>query len=205
MNNLWNKVIYRVWAPFYDYFFNSGPFLKARKKIFEDLNITSDSQILFVGVGTGADLPYIMGKADFVTAIDLSPEMLDKAKEKYPSAPITFMIMDAQDMNFPSESFDFIIANLILSVVPDPDQCFREMIRVTRAGGQLVIFDKFAPPDQELSIIKKILRPVIGMMGTDIGRRFEQIVMPYAKKVVLEEDSPILFDGMYRKIVLRKR
>ncbi|WP_289136361.1 hypothetical protein [uncultured Brevibacillus sp.] len=67
MNNHWNKIIYRVWAPLYDYFFNSGPFLKARKMIFEILNIKADSQILFVGVGTGADLPFIHGKDISVT------------------------------------------------------------------------------------------------------------------------------------------
>jgi len=205
MNNHWNKIIYRVWAPIYDYFFNTGPFLKARKVIFENLNITADSQILLVGVGTGADLPFINGKDISVTAIDLSPEMLDKAKNKYDSPSVTFMIMDAQDLKFPSGSFDFVIANLILSVVPDPDQCLREMIRVSRSGGQIVIFDKFVPQNQKLSIIKKILRPVIGMMGTDIGRRFEQIVMPYVESVVVEENSPVLFDGMYRKIVIRKK
>lgn len=205
MNNHWNKLIYRVWAPIYDYFFNSGPFLKARKVIFENLKITADSQILLVDVGTGADLPFIHGEDISVTAIDLSPEMLDKAKNKYDSASITFMIMDAQDLKFPSGSFDFVIANLILSVVPDPDQCLRETIRVTRTGGLIVIFDKFVPPNQKLSIIKKIMRPVIGMMGTDIGRRFEHIVMPYAESVVIEENSPVLFDGMYRKIVLRKK
>ncbi|WP_312110318.1 class I SAM-dependent methyltransferase [Brevibacillus reuszeri] len=204
MNNLWNKVIYQVWAPFYDTFFNSGSFLKARKKIFEDLTFPANSQILLVGVGTGADLPFVIEKVVSITAIDLSPEMLDQAKEKYESPSITFKIMDAQDLEFPSESFEFVIANLILSVVPDPDQCFREMIRVTRSGGKIVIFDKFVPLNQELSLIMKILRPIIGMLGTDIGRRFEQIVMPYAKSIVIEEDSPSLFNGMYRKIIIRK-
>lgn len=205
MNNHWNKIIYRVWAPIYDYFFNSGPFLKARKVIFENLKITAENQILLVGVGTGADLPFIHGEDISVTAIDLSPEMLNKAKNKYDSPSVAFMVMDAQDLKFPSGSFDIVIANLILSVVPDPEQCLRETIRVTRTGGQIVIFDKFVPPNQKLSIIKKIMRPVIGMMGTDIGRRFEQIVMPYAESVVIEENSPVLFDGMYRKIVLRKK
>ncbi|MFE1625463.1 class I SAM-dependent methyltransferase [Brevibacillus reuszeri] len=194
-----------MWAPIYDYFFNSGPFLKARKVIFENLKITAENQILLVGVGTGADLPFIHGEDISVTAIDLSPEMLNKAKNKYDSPSVAFMVMDAQDLKFPSGSFDIVIANLILSVVPDSEQCLRETIRVTSTGGQIVIFDKFVPPNQKLSIIKKIMRPVIGMMGTDIGRRFEQIVMPYAESVVIEENSPVLFAGMYRKIVLRKK
>ncbi len=47
MNNRWNKVIYRLWAPFYDSLFNSGPFLKARKKIFENLDIKPKSKSSF--------------------------------------------------------------------------------------------------------------------------------------------------------------
>ncbi|MBU5444535.1 class I SAM-dependent methyltransferase [Paenibacillus sp. MSJ-34] len=204
MNNPWNKVIYRVWAPFYDYFFNSGPFLKARKKIFEDLDIKANSQILFVGVGTGADLQFIMGNDVSVTAIDLSPEMLDKAKKKYDVPNFKFMEMDAQDLTFSPESFDMVIANLILSVVPNPDQCFQGMLRVTRSGGHILIFDKFAPPSRELPAMKKILRPIAAMMGTDIGRHFEQIVKPYENHVQVEEDVPALLNGMYRKILLTK-
>ncbi len=91
MNNPWNKVIYRLWAPFYDYVFNSGPFLKARKKIFENLDIKPKSKVLFVGVGTGADLQFIKDKDVSVTAIDLSSEMLDRAKNKYDSPDYKFI------------------------------------------------------------------------------------------------------------------
>lgn len=41
-------------------------------------------------------------------------------------------------------------------------------------------------------------------MGTDIGRRFEELITPHADSFVVVEDSPVLFNGMYRKIVLRK-
>ncbi|MDF9845402.1 phosphatidylethanolamine/phosphatidyl-N-methylethanolamine N-methyltransferase [Paenibacillus sp. PastF-1] len=204
MKNSWNKVIYRFWAPFYDYFFNSGPFFRARKQIFENLDIKARSNTLFVGVGTGADLQFITDKDISVTAIDLSAEMLDKARKKYESQNFTFKEMDAQNLSFPSESFDVVIANLILSVVPDPDQCIQEMIRVTRTEGSIVIFDKFAPSSRGLPIIKKLIRPIIATMGTDIGRKFEQILQPYEDNIRVEEDMSVLFNGMYRKIKLRK-
>ncbi|MET3209951.1 UNVERIFIED_CONTAM: hypothetical protein ABIC26_002899 [Paenibacillus sp. PvR008] len=57
----------------------------------------------------------------------------------------------------------------------------------------------------ELPLIKKILRPLVRMLGTDIGRRFESIATPYSKSMVVEEDTSVLFDGMYRKIVVRKQ
>lgn len=63
------------------------------------------------------------------------------------------------------------------------------MIRVTRTGGRILIFDKFAPPSRELPVMKKILRPVVALMDTDIGRHFEQIIMPYEKQIRVEEDA----------------
>ena len=56
MNNAWNKVIYKIWSPVYDKFFNSGAFLNARTQIFQETHFNSKQKILFVGVGTGADL-----------------------------------------------------------------------------------------------------------------------------------------------------
>ncbi|WP_078548705.1 hypothetical protein [Litchfieldia alkalitelluris] len=52
MNNTWNKLIYKLWAPIYDYIFNRGPFLKARKQVFEDISFKSGDRVLFVGIGT---------------------------------------------------------------------------------------------------------------------------------------------------------
>ncbi len=178
--------------------------MAARKKVFQNVQLEPEQKILLIGVGTGANLAFIMNKEAEITGIDLSSDMLQKAKKKYGSPQVTFLEMDAQELTFLQESFDLVIANLILSVVPDPDQCFREMLRVTRTGGRIVIFDKFVLPNQELTLSKKILRPIIRMMGTDIGRQFEHIVQPYSKSIVVAEDSPILFNGMYRSILLRK-
>ncbi|WP_425262164.1 class I SAM-dependent methyltransferase [Paenibacillus typhae] len=82
----------------YDFFFNSGAFLKARKKIFSDLHVETGQNILFVGVGTGADLPFMINRGGNITGIDLSSDMLDQAKKLYPSAHIKFIQMDAQSV-----------------------------------------------------------------------------------------------------------
>ncbi|MBA4495442.1 class I SAM-dependent methyltransferase [Paenactinomyces guangxiensis] len=205
MDNRWNKVVYKLWSPLYDLFFNSGIFLVARRKVFENIEFTSGQKTLLVGAGTGADLSFLIHHDMDITAIDLSADMLNKARQKYRSSNITFLEMDAQSLAFPSNSFDTVIANLILSVVPDPNRCFGEIIRVTRQGGQIIIFDKFVPSNQKLSIFKRMIRPIVAVLGTDIGRRFENIVMPYRNSVSVEADLPVLFDGMYRKILLRKK
>ena len=201
MNNTWNQIIYKIWSPFYDQFFNKGMFLKARKEVFKDIDFKQGQKILFVGCGTGIDIEYIPLHNLDITAIDFSNDMLDKAKHRFHDTNITFLQMDAQNLTFPNETFDIVIASLLLSVVPDPNKCMEEIIRVAKAQGKIVIFDKFAPENQELSLIKKIVRPLISILGTDIGLRFGKLVKPFAKELSIQLDSPIMLNGMYRKIV----
>jgi len=201
LNNSWNRFIYRIGSPIYDKFFNSGVFLNARKKIFQSIAFNNQQKILFVGVGTGADLELINHNDLKITAIDYSPDMLRKAKGKFEHSTITFLEMDAQNLEFENESFDYVVASLILSVVPDATKCFQEMTRVLKQEGRIIVFDKFVPKNQKLSLPKILLRPIISLLGTDIGRSFDEIS---PENIVVEEDTPIMFNGMYRKIIIRK-
>ena len=83
MNNKWNRIIYKCWTPFYDLFFNRGVFYSARKQIFHEFPFGDGENVLFVGVGTGADLAFCPLEKINVVAIDYSKEMLEKAKNKY--------------------------------------------------------------------------------------------------------------------------
>ncbi len=123
MNNSWKKFIYKIGSPIYDKFFNSGMFLNARKQIFQSIPFENKQKILFVGVGTGADLELINHSGLDITAIDYSPDMLGKSKTKFKDSAIKFLEMDAQNMAFEGESFDYVVASLILSVVPDANKC----------------------------------------------------------------------------------
>lgn len=204
MNNTWNKIIYKVGSSFYDKFFNTGIFLKTRKKIFQEVPFQSKQKILYVGIGTGADLEFINYVDYDITAIDYSPDMLNKARNKFKHSSIKFLEMDAQKMVFEEESFDYIVASLILSVVPDENKCFGEMIRVLKKDGRILIFDKFAPKDQKISLTKKLLRPFISMLGTDIGRSFEKLIIQNKQRIKVEKDNPVMLSGMYRFIEVIK-
>ncbi|TLS36936.1 class I SAM-dependent methyltransferase [Pseudalkalibacillus caeni] len=204
MINSWNKIIYRIWSPVYDKVFNAGLFLNARKEIFRKITLLPEHKILFVGVGTGADLELIDYEKFNITAIDFSADMLVKAKAKDRNGTVKFFEMDAQDMGFDDQSFDFVFAHLILSVVPDAPRCFREMERLLKPNGVMVIFDKFAPDNKALPFHKRLLRPIISVLGTDIGIAFKAIFEEHGRTLTLQEDSPIMLNGMYRKIVLRK-
>lgn len=204
LNNSWNKVIYKIGSPIYDKFFNSGIFLNARKQIFQLTPFNREQKILFVGVGTGADLELINYSDLDITAIDYSPDMLGKAKTKFRDSTIKFLEMDAQNMVFEDESFDYIVASLILSVVPDANRCFQEMTRVLKQEGKIIIFDKFVPKNKKLSLPKVLLRPIISILGTDIGRSFEEIIPKNNKSLIVEVDSPVMMNGMFRKIIIAK-
>jgi phosphatidylethanolamine/phosphatidyl-N-methylethanolamine N-methyltransferase len=202
MNNEWNKWIYRLWSPVYDAIFNKGPFLKARQEVFNGLDFYKGAKVLFVGVGTGADLEQIPIELLEVTAIDYSEEMLSQAKNKFPGTAISFRKMDAQRLTLPDKHYDFVVASLILSVVPDCDKAFAEIVRVTRGNGQIIIFDKFT---SKPSLLKKLIRPVIRALGTDIGLSFEKIYEQHrGSGLTLIENQAVLFEGMYRKIKIRK-
>ncbi len=200
MNNRWNAFIYKCWAPVYDLFFNRGLFHQARKRVFDGMEIPKGSNVLFVGVGTGADLSFFPLDHIRAVGIDYSPEMLTKAKEKYSS--VELKQMDAQRLLFPNQSFDVVIASLILSVVPHPHQAIAEMVRVTKSGGRIIIFDKFS--DSKRSMLKRIIRPFLQLLGTDIGRSFEQIYEACQQECRVIENTPIMMRGMYRKMIIEK-
>lgn len=204
MNNSWNKLIYKGWAPIYDSIFNAGPFSSAREKLYQDILFQPGDKVLFVGVGTGADIERLSyGKLE-VTAIDFSENMLQKARDKFKDSKIEFLKMDAQRLDFPDESFDYVVGSLILSVVPDSGKAFGEMARVCRKDGTVLIFDKFAEPGKALSTPKKLFRHLIKLLGTDIGISFEDIYQKRKGDLRLLSDEGVMFGDMYRRILLKK-
>ena len=204
MNNRWNELIYKMWSPIYDKIFNTGKFLNARKKVFSNNTFKKNQKILFVGVGTGADLELINHEEFDITAIDYSADMLIKARAKFNGSSIKFLKMDAQDLDFSDNHFDVVIGSLVLSVVPDADKSLKEMLRVLKPSGEIIIFDKFTHQEKKLSLYKKAIRPLIKVLGTDIGVNFEELCGSNKENLTIKEDISIMFNGMYRKITISK-
>ena len=78
------------------------------------------------------------------------------------------------------------------------------MVRVLNQSGKIIIFDKFTPKSNRLSLSKKMLRPFIKFLGTDIGLNFEELYLRHNKNLKIEEDKLIMMNGMYRKIIISK-
>jgi len=201
MNNGWNRIIYRLWAPVYDstvgHFFAPG-----RRRAMQILDLQPGERLLLVGVGTGPDLPLLPEDVEAV-GIDLSAAMLRRACARLPlpGRNVTLIQGDAQQLLVDESSFDAVLFNLILSVIPDGAACLRENLRALKPGGRAVIFDKFLPDESRLSLGRRLLNLGSTIFGTDITRRFNDL----AKGCLIDllSNEPSLLRGAYRVILLR--
>ena len=201
MNNQHNLALYRFYAPFYDRFMRPLS-AAARRRTIEVARLQAGESLLIPGVGTGLDLPYIPNDVH-ITATDLSPEMLCRARAKAKSRNVTCAIMDAQSLAFPAACFDVVLLSLILSVVPDGAMTFAEAWRVLRPGGRAVIFDKFLPDMGARSRVRRTVGTLIAWLGTDPNRRLRDILGARGMNFV-ERDEPSLLRGQYRIVLVRK-
>jgi phosphatidylethanolamine/phosphatidyl-N-methylethanolamine N-methyltransferase len=202
MTNSWNRFIYRLWAPVYDTLME-GLFHPGRKRAMDCLALEPGERVLLVGVGTGADLLLLPPGVQAV-GVDLSPAMLARARAKLPLSgrEVTLMQGDAQQLLVDESSYDAIIFNLILSVIPDGNACLRANLRALKSSGRAVVFDKFVPENGKVNFARRVLNSIITLFGTDITRRFDEINDGSGWKVI--ENEPSLLSGMYRVILLRK-
>src|SRR6185295_16092308 len=104
-------------------------------------------RVLEVGVGTGLSLPSY-GRHLEIVGIDLSPEMLEKARERVAAEGLDNVAelheMDASDLKVHAASFDTVVAMYVMTVVPDPEKVMRELSRVCRPGGEVIIVNHFS-------------------------------------------------------------
>jgi ubiquinone/menaquinone biosynthesis C-methylase UbiE len=201
MNNQHNLTIYRLYAPVYDVIMRPLT-TAARQRALELLYLQPGERLLIPGAGTGLDLPHIPAGIH-ITATDLSPAMLQQARDKANRREVAFQIADAGALGFPSATFDAVLLSLILSVVPDGATAFQEAWRVLRPGGRAVIFDKFVPESSAISPLRRAVGAVIAWLGTDPNRRLSDI-LPSSVMQAVEQDEPSLLRGQYRIVLLRK-
>ncbi|HRP97532.1 MAG TPA: class I SAM-dependent methyltransferase [Rhodocyclaceae bacterium] len=157
---------YRRYAPIYDLVFGAV-FEPGRRRVVEALNCRPGEEVLEVGVGTGLSLRYYPAHAR-VTGIDLSPHMLARANvhvRRHGLRNVNLMAMDVQSLSFPDESFDKISALYVASVVPDPAQMMRELERVCRPGGEVVVVNHFTRKDGVIARVERGLAPLARSLG----------------------------------------
>jgi phosphatidylethanolamine/phosphatidyl-N-methylethanolamine N-methyltransferase len=157
---------YRRWAPIYDFTF--GLIAETGRKHAVQIINRRKGRVLEVGVGTGLSLP-CYGSHLRITGIDLSPEMLAKAREKVERKGLDHVIglheMDAGALAFPDESFDTVVAMYVMTVVPDPERVMRELERVCAPGGEVILVNHFSQEEGLRGWFERRLAPFGDLLG----------------------------------------
>jgi phosphatidylethanolamine/phosphatidyl-N-methylethanolamine N-methyltransferase len=158
--------VYENLAWVYDLTF--GPALHpGRVDAIERMGIKPGDRVLEVGVGTGINTTLYPPDCA-VTGIDFSSSMLEKAHDRIARKGVRnvrLLQMDAQNMKFADDSFDIVYAPYVISVVPDPVAVTREMHRVCRPGGKIIILNHFRSKSRIGSWLEKIIAPFTLYLG----------------------------------------
>ncbi len=166
MNQEEVKSIYSKYSSVYDKAFSH--FFFPRIKIGIDKSrITKGDRVIEVGVGTGISLPLYPRDCD-VVGIDLTRKMLEKAiekKKRHDLRHVELLEMDAENMTFGDNAFDHAVAAFVISVVPNPEKMVSEMKRVTKKGGNILIFNHFSSKNSFLSAMNKLFCPITEKCG----------------------------------------
>lgn len=199
--NRLNRWRYTLYSPVYDLV--ARLFNPARQRSISKLQLQKGHQVLLVGAGTGLDLPYFPADCH-ITATDLTPAMLQQLAQnnRVWQRQVHTQVMDGQQLTFADEQFDAVVLHLILAVIPDPVACLREAERVLKKGGKVVVFDKFIPAQQSVSLARRLLNPLTNLLFSDITRDFYHIHQNSGLKVVSDEAGAL--KGAFRIILLEK-
>jgi phosphatidylethanolamine/phosphatidyl-N-methylethanolamine N-methyltransferase len=186
---------YELLAPVYDFIFD-WIFAPGRIAAVEQLAIQRRDSVLEVGIGTGLNLPLYSPTCRLI-GIDLSQEMLDKAVERVQSLAmpnVILKVMDATSMSFDDNEFDKAVATYTISAVPDPVAVLREMRRVVKPGGTLVVLNHFRSERRVTGWVEDLLAPVC----TRLGWKSNLPLAPLLEQVGLVPESITyvnMFDG----------
>ncbi|TWD98743.1 methyltransferase family protein [Neobacillus bataviensis] len=149
----------RMFAKGYDFFMR--PLEKKRfKEIREELLVKANGCVLEIGSGTGINFP-LYKSVKKVVATEPSTYMIERSQEKLKQSPVKIELVQAgaEKLPFPDNSFDTVVATLVLCTIPNPNQAMIEMLRVCKPGGKLLFFEHVKMDNQFLACLQEVLTP----------------------------------------------
>jgi phosphatidylethanolamine/phosphatidyl-N-methylethanolamine N-methyltransferase len=167
---------YARWAPVYDLVFGAV-FERGRQLAIEAAELhlgPAGGRILEVGVGTGLSL-LNYNRNNRLVGIDISAPMLRRAQDRVVEHRLTnveaLAVMDAKHLAVPDASFDVVVAQYVITAVPDPEATLDEFLGVLKAGGEIIL---------------------VNHLGAESGfrRAFEQGFSPLARRLGWSPEFP---------------
>jgi phosphatidylethanolamine/phosphatidyl-N-methylethanolamine N-methyltransferase len=157
---------YDRWAPIYDLVFGAV-FERGRQASLEAAERVG-GRILEVGVGTGISLPDY-SKANRVFGVDISEPMLRKARQRVTELGLSnvegIKVMDAQRLEFEAASFDVVVAQYVVTAVPDPEAALDEFARVLKPGGEIVLLSRVGADQGVRRALEHLFAPIARRLG----------------------------------------
>jgi phosphatidylethanolamine/phosphatidyl-N-methylethanolamine N-methyltransferase len=170
-------LVYGRLAPLYDAV--CGTLLQdGRRRAMQHLQPAPGESVLEVGVGSGVDLREYPPSCR-VTAIDLSMAMIERARARAAAADqikVSFAQMDATRLAFADASFDAVYAPHVVTVVPDPLAIGREMVRVCRPGGRVVLLNHFDGIPETTNLTNELVGKVANLFSVNWGLRLDEFL-----------------------------
>jgi ubiquinone/menaquinone biosynthesis C-methylase UbiE len=119
-------------------------------------------ETLDVGIGTGLNLPYYSPAITRAVGVDLSPEMLRQTESRAAAlgVPIALVTADAEALPFPDATFDTVGISLALCTIPDPASALRELARVCRPDGRVILLEHVRATAPPLAALQRLLSPL---------------------------------------------
>ncbi|MGZ8217280.1 class I SAM-dependent methyltransferase [Methylomagnum sp.] len=195
---------YARYAPVYDQTFGWLLSFKGRSMAAGVTN-KRPGKVLEVGVGTGISLSYYR-KEHEVHGIDISPDMLRLAERRVGRQKLSHVsslsIMDARELEYEDQSFDAVVAAYVMSVVPEPQRVMREIERVLKPGGDVVIVNHFAAEKGFRRNVESLLAPLSHKLGWRPDMPEEEILGHTSLREVKRHNLPPL--GMFTMLHLKK-
>jgi phosphatidylethanolamine/phosphatidyl-N-methylethanolamine N-methyltransferase len=167
---------YARWAPIYDLVF--GAVFDAGRKASIAAAERVGGRILDVGIGTGMSLTDYSAK-NRVVGVDYCEPMLRKAHERAATHGLAHVealaVMDAQQLGFRDGYFDAVVAQYVITTVPDPEAALNELARVVREGGEIILINHLGAESGPRRLLEQGFAPVARRLGWRAEFRWERL------------------------------
>ena len=167
---------YARWAPIYDLVFGAVFDRGRRAAIVAAERI--GGRILEVGVGTGISLP-LYARGNRLVGVDISSAMLRKAQERVAALGLdnveALAVMDAARLALPDAGFDVVVAQYVITAVPDPEATLDEFARVLRPGGEIVLVNHIGAESGPRALFERCFAPLARRLGWRPEFRFGRL------------------------------
>ncbi len=204
LKNIFKQLSFNTFIPYF-YPIIMMPLKHWRKKAIAMLNFLPGDRVLIPGVGSGHDILYIPDNVQ-VVGIDISDVMMSIAEMKLKSHSnkenVQLRVMDAENLDFPDNSFDKAILGLFLTCVFDPIKAFSEVVRIVKTDGEILVYDHLVRRSKWSTHLLRSMDKVMKYNFCSIIRRFDDIIE--GQPVTLVNNIPGDPMGFVKGFLLRK-